>query len=126
MYIFIKILGIIVPVLICVAFYTVAERKVIGGIQRRRGPNVVGVFGLFQALADGLKLFLKESILPSSSSKFLFIFAPILTFFLAISSWGSYSFFSWCCFFRYKSRGFVFVCIVFSRCLGDYYCRLVK
>ena len=87
MYIFIKILGIIVPVLICVAFYTVAERKVIGGIQRRRGPNVVGVFGLFQALADGLKLFLKESILPSSSSKFLFIFAPILTFFLAISSW---------------------------------------
>jgi NADH-quinone oxidoreductase subunit H len=83
----IKILGLVVPLLICVAFFTVAERKIIGAIQRRRGPNVLGVFGLFQAFADGLKLFLKESILPSSASKTLFLFAPILTFFLALSSW---------------------------------------
>jgi len=87
MLIFIKILGIIIPLLICVAFFTVAERKIIGSIQRRRGPNVIGIFGLFQAFADGLKLFLKESILPSSSSKILFLFAPILTFFLSLSSW---------------------------------------
>jgi NADH-quinone oxidoreductase subunit H len=85
---FIKILFLILPVLIAVAFFTVAERKILGSIQRRRGPNVVGVFGLFQALADGLKLFLKETILPSSSNKFLFILAPILTFFLSTLGWA--------------------------------------
>jgi NADH-quinone oxidoreductase subunit H len=85
--IFIKIIGIIVPLLVCVAFFTVAERKIIGSIQRRRGPNVVGVFGILQAIADGLKLLLKESIVPSSSSKFLFIFAPMLTLFLSLVGW---------------------------------------
>lgn len=85
---FIKILFLILPVLIAVAFFTVAERKILGSIQRRRGPNVVGVFGLFQALADGLKLFLKETILPSSSNKLLFILAPILTFFLSTLGWA--------------------------------------
>lgn len=84
---FFKILGITIPLLVCVAFFTVAERKIIGSIQRRRGPNIIGIFGLFQAFADGLKLFLKESILPSSSSKILFFFAPILTFFLSLSGW---------------------------------------
>jgi len=88
MLILIKILGIIVPLLICVAFFTVAERKIMGAIQRRRGPNILGLFGLFQAFADGLKLFLKESLLPSSASKLLFLFAPILTFFLSLSSWA--------------------------------------
>jgi hypothetical protein len=68
--IFAKILVIVVPVLIAVAFFTVAERKILGSIQRRRGPNVVGVFGLFQALADGLKLFLKETILSLGISTF--------------------------------------------------------
>ena len=82
-----KVLGIIIPLLIAVAFFTVAERKIIGSIQRRRGPNVVGAFGMFQALADGLKLFLKESILPSSSNKFLFLFAPLITFFLSLLGW---------------------------------------
>ena len=86
---FVKILFLILPVLIAVAFFTVAERKILGSIQRRRGPNVVGVFGLFQALADGLKLFLKETILPSSSNKFLFIIAPILTFFLSTLGWAA-------------------------------------
>lgn len=86
--IFAKILVIVVPVLIAVAFFTVAERKILGSIQRRRGPNVVGVFGLFQALADGLKLFLKETILPSSANKFLFVLAPILTFFLSMLGWA--------------------------------------
>ena len=85
--IIIQVLGIVIPILIAVAFYTVAERKIIGGIQRRKGPNIVGIFGLFQALADGLKLFLKETILPSSANKYLFILAPIITFFLSIIGW---------------------------------------
>jgi len=88
MQIIFQIIIIILPVLIAVAFFTVAERKIIGAIQRRRGPNVVGFFGVFQALADGLKLFLKETILPSSSNKFLFFIAPILTFFLSLLGWA--------------------------------------
>jgi NADH-quinone oxidoreductase subunit H len=59
-----------------------------GSIQRRRGPNVVGVYGLLQPLADGLKLFIKETILPSSSNKFLFLLAPMLTFFLSLMGWA--------------------------------------
>ena len=62
----IKILIIIVPLLISVAYFTLAERKILGAIQRRRGPNVVGVYGLLQPLSDGLKLFVKESLFPSS------------------------------------------------------------
>lgn len=84
----IKYLCIVVPVLISIAFFTVAERKILGGIQRRRGPNSVGVYGLFQALADGLKLFLKELILPSSANKFLFLIAPVITFFLSLLGWA--------------------------------------
>ena len=56
-----KILGIVVPLLIAVAYFTIAERKIMGAIQRRRGPNVVGYIGLLQPLADGLKLFVKET-----------------------------------------------------------------
>ena len=58
-----KILSIIVPLLIAVAYFTIAERKIMGAIQRRRGPNVVGYIGLMQPLADGLKLFVKETTL---------------------------------------------------------------
>nr|AAG23680.1 NADH dehydrogenase subunit 1 [Thraustochytrium aureum] len=85
---FLKTFSIILPLLIAIAFFTVAERKIIGSIQRRRGPNTVGLFGVTQALADGLKLFLKESILPSSSNKLLFMFAPIITFFLSLIGWA--------------------------------------
>ena len=85
--IIIKSLSIIVPLLIAVAFFTVAERKIIGAIQRRRGPNILGMFGLFQAFADGLKLLLKETIIPTSSNSFLFILAPIITFFLSLIGW---------------------------------------
>ena len=86
-YILIKILVIIIPLLIAVAYLTLAERKVMAAIQRRKGPNIVGVFGLLQPLADGLKLFVKETILPSSANLNIFILAPILTFFLGLLSW---------------------------------------
>jgi NADH-quinone oxidoreductase subunit H len=74
--------------LISVAYLTLAERKIMGGMQQRLGPNVVGFFGLLQPLADGLKLLLKESVLPTNSNTFSFIFAPILTFFLSLIGWS--------------------------------------
>ena len=83
----VSFLLLIVPLLLAVAYLTLMERKVIGAIQRRKGPNVVGFAGLLQPLADGLKLFLKETILPSHSNKFLFIFAPVLTFLLSLLGW---------------------------------------
>nr|YP_009316507.1 NADH dehydrogenase subunit 1 [Kappaphycus alvarezii]AOV83590.1 NADH dehydrogenase subunit 1 [Kappaphycus alvarezii] len=82
-----KITLIILPLLIAVAYMTLAERKVMAAMQRRKGPNVVGIFGLLQPLADGLKLFVKETILPSSANLTIFILAPILTFLLALISW---------------------------------------
>jgi len=84
----IKTLLIIIPLLIAVAYFTLVERKVIGGIQRRRGPNVVGLYGLLQPLADGLKLLLKETILPSRANVSLFLIAPILTFTLSLIGWA--------------------------------------
>lgn len=86
--IILKILCIIIPLLISVAYFTIAERKIMGIIQRRRGPNVVGFLGLLQPLADGLKLFSKETLLPSNSNIFLFILAPILTFILSLIGWA--------------------------------------
>ena len=86
--IIIKILTIIIPVLIAVAFFTVAERKIMGAIQRRRGPNVIGFMGLLQALADGLKLFVKETTLPSNSNLIVFILAPMISFILSLVSWA--------------------------------------
>lgn len=86
-YILIKIILIILPLLVSVAYLTLAERKIMASIQRRKGPNIVGIFGLLQPLADGLKLFVKETILPSSSNLNVFILSPILTFFLGLLSW---------------------------------------
>jgi NADH-quinone oxidoreductase subunit H len=98
-FILLKILILILPILIAVAYFTLAERKILSTIQRRKGPNVVGTFGLLQPLSDGLKLFVKETILPSNSDVILFILAPIMTFFLSILGWavipmGKYMFFS--------------------------------
>ena len=79
-----KIILIILPLLISVAYLTLAERKIMGSMQQRRGPDVVGIFGLLQPLADGLKLLLKETILPNSANTIIFIIAPILTFILSL------------------------------------------
>ena len=82
-------IGVIVgALLVCVAYLTYFERKVMAAMQLRQGPNVVGPFGLLQPLADGLKLLGKETILPSGSDKFVFVLAPILTFVLALISWA--------------------------------------
>jgi NADH-quinone oxidoreductase subunit H len=86
--ILIKILIIIVPLLISVAYFTLAERKILGAIHRRRGPNVIGVYGLLQPLSDGFKLLVKETVLPSSANNILFILSPILTFFISLMGWA--------------------------------------
>ena len=85
---FLKILFVIVPLLISVAYFTLAERKILGTIQRRMGPNVIGTYGLLQPLADGLKLFIKEALIPSSANKVLFIISPIITFIVSLVGWS--------------------------------------
>jgi NADH-quinone oxidoreductase subunit H len=84
----IKILIIVIPLLIAVAYFTLAERKILGAIQRRRGPNVVGAFGLLQPLSDGLKLFAKESVIPSNANKFIFVISPLITFTISLMGWA--------------------------------------
>ncbi|HLJ64067.1 MAG TPA: NADH-quinone oxidoreductase subunit NuoH [Stellaceae bacterium] len=83
-----EILAIVVPLLLAVAYLTLAERWVLAAAQLRKGPNVVGPFGLFQPLADGLKLLMKETIIPSGANRLIFVFAPILTFTLSLVAWA--------------------------------------
>ena len=82
-----KFLILIIPVLVSAAYLTLAERKVLGYTQTRKGPNVVGVYGLLQPIADGLKLFSKEMIIPNHVNLFLYFFAPILALTLSILIW---------------------------------------
>ena len=83
-----KILLIVIPLLVFIAYLTYFERKVIGAIQLRKGPNVVGPFGLFQPIADGIKLLTKETVFPENSNKVIFILSPIITFTLALIGWA--------------------------------------
>jgi NADH-quinone oxidoreductase subunit H len=81
-------LALLVPVLIAVAYLTYAERKVLGAMQMRKGPNVVGPFGLFQPFADAIKMLHKETIIPTGANRLLFLMAPMLTFSLAMIAWA--------------------------------------
>ena len=83
-----QIVAIVIPLLIAVAYLTFAERKVIGAMHLRKGPNVVGPFGLLQPMADGLKLFLKETVIPSGADRSVFLIAPMVTFILALVAWA--------------------------------------
>ncbi|MGO8865729.1 MAG: NADH-quinone oxidoreductase subunit NuoH [Alphaproteobacteria bacterium] len=83
-----EIVAIVVPLLLMVAYVTYAERKVIGAMQLRKGPNVVGPFGLLQPIADGLKLFFKETVIPSGANRTVFLVAPMLTFLLSLVAWA--------------------------------------
>ena len=83
-----KIVAIIAPLMICVAYLTLAERKVIGYMQVRIGPNRVGPLGLLQPIADGVKLLLKEILVPSATNKGLFILGPILAIAPSLAAWA--------------------------------------
>ena len=83
-----QILAIVLPLLAAVAYLTYAERKVIAAMQLRRGPNVVGPFGLLQPIADAVKLLFKETVIPSGANRVVFIAAPIVTFVLSLIAWA--------------------------------------
>lgn len=83
-----KIIAITIPLLLAIAFLTLAERKVMASMQRRKGPNRVGILGLLQPIADGLKLLVKEPVKPGSANLVIFLFAPVLTFLLSQISWA--------------------------------------
>jgi NADH-quinone oxidoreductase subunit H len=83
-----KALALLVPLLMGVAYLTYAERKVLAAMQLRKGPNVVGPFGLLQPFADALKMLMKETVIPAGANRFLFLMAPMLTFSLAMLAWA--------------------------------------
>ncbi len=83
-----KALALLVPLLVAVAMMTLAERKIMAAIQLRRGPNVVGPFGLLQPFADAIKMIMKETIIPTGANRVLFLMAPMLTFALAMIAWA--------------------------------------
>ena len=82
------VVAVIVPLLVCVAYTTLLERKVMGWMHLRRGPNVVGPLGLFQPFADGIKMFLKETIIPSGANPVIFVIAPMITLVVALVAWA--------------------------------------
>ena len=83
-----KVLPPFLPILLMVALFTLFERKILGAIQRRRGPNIVGLFGLLQPIADALKLIMKETVIPGLSNIVLFILAPVSIFTFSLLNWS--------------------------------------
>jgi NADH-quinone oxidoreductase subunit H len=92
----VAIVAIVVPIMLSVAYLTLAERKVIGYIQVRIGPNRVGPRGWLQPIADGLKLLMKEIIVPTNANQYLFVIAPILALAPALAAWAP----DYCIFWR--------------------------
>jgi len=88
MYFILEVIIVVVPILMTVAFVTIGERKIMGGMQRRCGPNAVGIWGLLQPFADALKLLVKEIIIPRQSNNFLFIIGPSITLLFALIGWA--------------------------------------
>lgn len=88
LYNLLEILIVLVPILLAVAFMTIIERKVMGSMQRRIGPNVVGYYGVLQPFADALKLVVKEQVIPSQSTKSLFFLAPMISLIFSLLGWG--------------------------------------
>jgi NADH-quinone oxidoreductase subunit H len=83
-----EVIAVVVPLLLAIAYFTYAERKVLAYSQLRKGPNVVGPMGLFQPIADGLKLLMKETVVPSGANRIVFVAAPMVTFTLALAAWA--------------------------------------
>jgi NADH-quinone oxidoreductase subunit H len=83
-----EVIAVAVPLLLSIAYFTYAERKVLAYSQLRKGPNVVGPMGLFQPIADGLKLLMKETVIPSGANRIVFVAAPMVTFTLALAAWA--------------------------------------
>lgn len=84
---YIKFIEILIPIIIGIAYITLGERKILGSMQRRKGPNIIGIYGILQPIVDGVKLLLKENIIPQKSKYIYYIIAPILTFILSILIW---------------------------------------
>jgi len=95
-YLFIIFMFYLVLLLVCVAYLTLAERKILGAMQMRLGPNYIGFFGLLQPFADGVKLLLKETVLPRGSNRALFVLAPLVTFILSLVNWVVIPFSDYC------------------------------
>lgn len=87
-FIFFKNLNLFIPILISISLFTLAERKLMSSFQRRKGPNIVGIFGILQPISDGIKLIFKENLLPQSSNSFFFLISPISTLFLSFLLWA--------------------------------------
>jgi NADH-quinone oxidoreductase subunit H len=88
LYLLVIIILNLLPIIISIAFFTLAERKIMAAIQRRRGPNITGYWGLLQPFADGVKILIKEVIVPSQTSRFLFLLSPCITFILSLINWA--------------------------------------